>query len=430
MIIFNPTNGTKVKKHLNLVQKKYIILFLSILLSINIHTQNKQDIDSVLFRFKFKENDSYKIHSTVHERVFVNGIFHHDAEIINRIVVKTSDVRTINDTKSALFSCTFMTSEKNSNKTFDWERTYPSIFRRDELGIYTIEDKYFMPVVRDVPIFPKTPLKPMEIWEGNGTEAHDFRDVFNIEKPFFVPFKVRYQYMGPAEIEGKVYRRIEAKYNLDYIVPDKILKTYAGNIDVPVKTLGISKQNLYWDEEKGNLYCYDEEFKIKLILYSGQVLDFEGTANAKIIEIEETPKDTEKKLKEDIKALKLDNTTIKKTNEGLTISIENIQFMPDSAILENSEKEKLIKIAEILKPFSDNEFLITGYTARAGSYEEREILSKERAEAVANFLLECGVLKREYVYTRGLGAKNPIVPNNSEKNKARNRRVEITILDK
>lgn len=391
-----------------------------------------QEQEAFLFRFQFNNEDSYKIHSVVDEAVYVNGYFHHQAQIINRITVDVSDVQPAKENvpASALFSCEFMTSEQNSNKTFSWDRTYPSIFRRNELGLYSIEDTYFMPVVRDVPVFPEYAVKPSDIWKSSGHEAHDFRDAFGIEKPFIVPFEVEYQYIGYKDINGKLYRHITAHYNLNYSVPDELLQHYTMQIDIPVKTLGTSKQNLYWDEEKGNLFCYDETFEIKLILYSGIVLDFKGSAHAKVIEIKKNDTTTEDELKKNIENLNLENTEVKKTEEGLTISLEKILFLPDSAELMNSEKEKLQQIAELLKPFNDREFLISGHTALAGTADERQLLSEERAAAVANYLIELGVQNREHMYTRGFGSRKPLVANTSPDNMAKNRRVEITILNK
>ena len=266
---------------------KKLVLFVFVLLFSLLFAQEGEKDAEFLFKFKFIDDDAYKIHSVVDEKVYVNGKFHHKAQIINRIEVEVSDIETGEGEKnaSALFSCMFMTSEQNSNKTFDWSRNYPSIFRRDEAGFYSISDEYFMPVVRNVPTFPKHPVKPGDTWIGEGFEAHDFRDAFGIEKPFTFPFKVEYQYIGLAEIDGQIYRHITASYDLNHVVPQNVLKNYKGKIDVPVKILGKSRQNLYWDEERGNLYCYNEEFSIKMLLYSGYTYDFIGTARAKVIEV-------------------------------------------------------------------------------------------------------------------------------------------------
>jgi outer membrane protein OmpA-like peptidoglycan-associated protein len=135
-------------------------------------------------------------------------------------------------------------------------------------------------------------------------------------------------------------------------------------------------------------------------------------------------------LNGEIKRLGIPDTNAKETEEGITISLENIQFEADSARLLPSEKEKITKIAALLERYPDKELLISGHTALAGTPSSRQKLSEERAEAVAKFLVEMGVRSEYSVYTRGFGAEKPIAPNDTEANKSRNRRVEITILEK
>lgn len=390
---------------------------------------------SEVFRFKFTEGESYKIHSEVNEDVYVNNVFSHRAQIVNRIVVKVSEVKTDEQTglDSALFSCVFMTSEQNSNKSFSWGREYPSVFRRDALGRYEIGGEYFMPVVRDVPVFPDRDLTAGSTWTADGKEAHDFREIFGIEKPFEVPFTVNYTYEGDIEKDGKVYCVINAEYNLNYRAPDFLLEQYSkqGKTAVfPVRTGGKSSQKLYWDRERGNLAFYTETFKIRLILNTSQVLDYTGSAGARVIYIEPEKKESaEESIKRDIEKLGLKNTGVKKTKEGITISIENIRFEPDSSVLHESEKEKLRIIGEVLKKFPDTELLVTGHTALAGTLKDRQALSEKRAQVVADYLLELGVRTSPHIFTRGLGSRVPLFPNTTEENKARNRRVEITVLE-
>ena len=65
-----------------------------------------------------------------------------------------------------------------------------------------------------------------------------------------------------------------------------------------------------------------------------------------------------------------------------------------------------------------------------GSKESSKKLADERARSVAEFLIKLGVKDKKQVFIQGLGAENPVAPSDTEENKARNRRVEITILDR
>lgn len=393
---------------------------------------------SEIFRFNFRDGDTYRINSTVTEDVYLNGQFAHQAYITNRVTVEVSDVQPASNGKpsSALHTCTFMTSEQNSNRTFSWGREYPSVFRRDEFGIYTIDEQYFMPVVRNVPVFPQHDVKIGESWQHSASEAHDLRDNFNIQKPFVVPIDVTYTYKGLAGHEGKTYQLIEVNYDLYYDIPLKNIQNKRNGSATlpmlyPVRTMGYSKQRLYWDSNAGILPYYDEVFTIMMELNTGAVIEYRGTAKAEITMLQRMNKEEiAGVLDKNIRDMGISNTTVEKTDEGITISLENIQFEPDSARLLPAEKEKIEKIGKLLGAYPDYELLVSGHTALAGTAEARQILSEQRAAAVANYLVELGVREQHHVFTRGFGAEKPIAPNTTEANRARNRRVEITVLEK
>ena len=123
------------------------------------------------------------------------------------------------------------------------------------------------------------------------------------------------------------------------------------------------------------------------------------------------------------------NVTVKKTANGTTINVENIQFAEESALLRESEKGKLKQIGEILTMFEDNQLLITGHTALFGTKKGRKALSEQRARVVAEYLVGLGVITGDRITVQGFGAEQPIASNKTEAGKAKNRRVEITILD-
>lgn len=111
------------------------------------------------------------------------------------------------------------------------------------------------------------------------------------------------------------------------------------------------------------------------------------------------------------------------------ITFANIQFLPESAVLLESEIIKLQEIAEILVAFPENDLLIVGHAVLAGTPEGRQKLSANRATAVAVYLVEQGIKTKEQIFMSGVGADDQIVPDDTPKNKARNRRVEITVIE-
>lgn len=389
-------------------------------------------IYSEVFRFSFSEGEIQKMTSNVNEAVYFNGRFSFRTEIINRIVAKVSEIKEENEHQSALYSCHFMVSEKTEDGKFSWGKEYSSNFWRNDIGVYSINDKHFMPMVRDIPSFPEYDVQIGDSWVLQAHEAYDFSDVFGIKKPVIVPFDVEYKYIGTQIENGELLHMIDVQYAKNYIIPSHFLQrmSHAKNEVYPIQTKVESKQRIAWSQERGNIAFYDEIFTIYLSLNNGETVEYTGSSHSKITLLK---KDVEVKEQEDIKKdienLNLDNTNVKKTEKGLTIILENIQFSPNSAILRDSEKEKLKSIAEVLKKHGKKDILVEGHVVFSSTQERREALSEERARVVADFLLSLGVSSKEHVFTKGRGGDFPLFPNTTEENKARNRRVEITIME-
>jgi OOP family OmpA-OmpF porin len=86
---------------------------------------------------------------------------------------------------------------------------------------------------------------------------------------------------------------------------------------------------------------------------------------------------------------------------------------------------KIKKIAEAIKSNPNiKKIEVAGYTDNIGSEKYNLMLSKKRAQAVANLLIKYGVSPSKIV-VKGFGEKYPLLPNTTETNRALNRRVEI-----
>ena len=107
--------------------------------------------------------------------------------------------------------------------------------------------------------------------------------------------------------------------------------------------------------------------------------------------------------------------------------MRNINFEFDSAVLTEASYVEIDSLASFLQENPDIKIEISGYTDDSGTEDHNLILSLERAAAVMTALLE-----RDIPITRidanGYGSNRPLVPNDSEKNRALNRRVEIRVV--
>jgi outer membrane protein OmpA-like peptidoglycan-associated protein/tetratricopeptide (TPR) repeat protein len=92
--------------------------------------------------------------------------------------------------------------------------------------------------------------------------------------------------------------------------------------------------------------------------------------------------------------------------------------------------ESIIELDNVVKLMNENpniKVLITGYTDNVGKPADNLALSKGRAVAVVNYLLDKGI-RNERLSFKGMGEENPIADNNSEEGRALNRRTELSVV--
>lgn len=380
----------------------------------------------VKFEFQHKIGDSYSYISTVQEDVFINNVLSHHSEIINRI---SSTVQNVTSDGEGFIDASYMTTENTisnrSGRNLTWGDEEISFFARKKSGELTISNNIFMPTVRNVPVFPKEKIKIGQTWTADGKEVHDLRTAFNMKKPLIIPFTANYKYTGNVIENGKTLNVIQVEYDFYYQnTRENLLRG-----QTLLESAGFSKQTLYWDNKKGLLDHYDEEFQIQIADIYQNIYTFQGSAKAEITEFKSVNDDkTLHSLQEEVAQMELNDISITKGEKGLTISLENIQFEPDSNVLRASEKIKLEKIAQLLQNYS-NDLLITGHCAERGTENARQILSEERAQSVASYLIELGLRDEYHIFTQGKGSTEPVASNETEEGRSRNRRVEIIIMD-
>jgi outer membrane protein OmpA-like peptidoglycan-associated protein len=122
-------------------------------------------------------------------------------------------------------------------------------------------------------------------------------------------------------------------------------------------------------------------------------------------------------------------STVAETSEtarGVIVSLSGILFDVNKATLKPASQLAVAKLAGILMVFPNMNLSIEGYTDATGSAELNMRLSSERARAVYEFLMAQGISSARMKY-QGFGPENPVAPNDTEANRARNRRVEVVL---
>lgn len=106
----------------------------------------------------------------------------------------------------------------------------------------------------------------------------------------------------------------------------------------------------------------------------------------------------------------------------------NIYFNAGSARLDTKSIPLLDNLYDIVNRCPDMAIEIGGHTDSDGSNAANQRLSERRASAVSAYLNSKGI-ENARMRVVGYGESQPIRPNDSRENKARNRRIEFTVIN-
>jgi len=121
----------------------------------------------------------------------------------------------------------------------------------------------------------------------------------------------------------------------------------------------------------------------------------------------------------------------RRTAIGVVLNLgDRVEFEFDKVTLRAPERELLARIAGVLVASADQGYAIQvfGHTDDVGSDDYNQGLSERRAQAVLDYLVESGV-NPDILTRQGMGKTMPLVADTTDQARARNRRVEIAIVD-
>jgi outer membrane protein OmpA-like peptidoglycan-associated protein len=111
---------------------------------------------------------------------------------------------------------------------------------------------------------------------------------------------------------------------------------------------------------------------------------------------------------------------------GEEFVFENVFFDFDSHELSPESVSSLRRLHRFLLVNPKVQILISGHTDNIGSATYNQGLSLRRAQSVQTYLVGVGIT-RERVAVEGKGDLEPMLPNSSEENQARNRRITVRV---
>jgi outer membrane protein OmpA-like peptidoglycan-associated protein len=136
------------------------------------------------------------------------------------------------------------------------------------------------------------------------------------------------------------------------------------------------------------------------------------------------------------KAPKRVDVALQKLKVGTKISltntaengVKNIFFDTNSDVLKKESFAELNQLIELLNKNPQRKIEVGGHTDDVGDDASNLGLSQRRAEAVKSYLVKNGVVETR-VQAKGYGETQPQVPNDSDINRAKNRRTEFLVVE-
>lgn len=115
--------------------------------------------------------------------------------------------------------------------------------------------------------------------------------------------------------------------------------------------------------------------------------------------------------------------------EILKTAFDNLEFETGRSKIKSESIESLNELAEVLVKKPEWGLQISGHTDNVGKAQSNLILSKQRAEAVRDFMVERGIVT-ERLSVLYFGQTMPVESNDTPEGRQANRRVEMTIIFK
>lgn len=336
----------------------------------------------------------------------------------------------------------FYVLEKTKRNSFEVtlgiNEAIPSSFTISEDGNLTmIEDNGF-PSFRSFPTFPKDKIKIGDKWNATAERAVDPLNKGIITR---LPIYIQYQYTGDGKYHDEDIFILKAQWATRYGI-----SYFDSQGDRELKSaMGSHKADIYVSKKTGCALLVRDIVDETFVYQDGNKINFQGfitlfteyppAVDREIIipSLNRIAKNNDDKNDDDtqkdfFKDKDVPDISYENTSRGIRLTIQNLQFKPNSSELLPGEENRLNQIAKVLKQAKNSMFLVEGHTASTGNISGEKQLSVERAYTIAEELIKRGISAEKFIY-KGSGSSKPIATNETPEGMAKNRRVEITILE-
>lgn len=373
--------------------------------------------------FSFKPDEKYRVIERSDYRIRENGSYKGHIYKENRGILKAelqTDGSYMVSGDYYVFEELTRGGSRSASKVNEINQSSFTLFTNGQM--LTGRDLVY-PLLRSFPSYTDEAMVKGETWL-----AFSEKVVLREETVTRFPVYCEYVYEGPGQYKGEDSYSIQAKYAIRYNHGDDpdgdpLLKSISGTHDV---TLIISAETGEPILIRDNMKEFHSYTNGNTLEKNGFILTFfkgvTGLDKAGIAE----------RLKEELKQNLGDNlardVALEDREDGLLLTLKNLHFLPDKAVLLPQDIPLLDLLADSLKTIENRSFLVKGHTADVGSSESQFELSINRSLVVVRELIERGIPEDRILYM-GMGGTEPVAANNTEAGRASNRRVEILIME-
>ncbi|TGL77151.1 OmpA family protein [Leptospira yasudae] len=420
-----------------------------------------EEPEKILFRWKLVPGENVELNE-YHRVQLVSQGRKIKREDKNRILLQTLSC----ENKACMLEGFFDTYTRfpEVDPAFRKDKTFKSRFQITELGQYRVPQEFSMPNLRSLPSFSEKPVSIGEEWTQPATESFQFPG-----GRVMITVLAKYKYHGIDQWEFQKLSgkgdRIEYNYTLFY-------DSQVNQEGVPFKIYGFARGMVFFDREQGLPQYKRVQLAYTFVYANGMAqemsFDIHGVYNKnvkltdndkdkfaeeihKILKNElptgiesdgdrqkngkKPPRDTLQWPEEEENRARPENekpsgppVEIRRTEEGIAISLNSVLFDYNSSELKEEAKKELERIASVLKKYGDREIRISGHTDNSGGEEYNRKLSRERALSVLKELRDKQGLEEKRMSYEGYGKSKPIADNSTIQGRQKNRRVDITIV--
>ena len=290
-------------------------------------------------------------------------------------------------------------------------------------------DSDSVPRYRGIPTLPESPVSVGDTWSAPGELIIALPH--GVE-PIVLEVQVTYRYAGPEPFNVELVHKIEGQFATRYPPLPDPEEDGAEELPLRMDVHRISGRHsltiLLPADSAAPFFVRDqieEQYEIvnaPTTLVRGHTLlfvyGFSTQAQREIAEVIELQ----------FHEAETQGVVIEQTDTGTRVTVQDIRFVPDQAVILLDERDRLEQIAVVLASIPDVRFLVVGHTADVGTEESQTELSWQRAEVVVAELVRRGLDPMRFDI-EGRGGDEPVASNENETGRALNRRVEIYILE-